>query len=102
MNVRKPSGELNRKTLDGISRNWFVKSKNLKKIIKKGDKDHLRKLNEKRANEIKKAEKEKNFAKRDKIKKQLKDEKAKYQSDASKASQELNEMKAQIRGLLNR
>ena len=98
MSVRKPKGELNRTVLDGMSRNWFIKSKSLKKIIKKGDKDFIRKLNEKRGKEIKKATQP---AQKAKIKKKLKEEKQKYQSDASKASQELNTMKAEIENLLN-
>ncbi len=99
MSVRKPNGELNRKVLDNISRNWFVRSKSLNKTIKKGDKDFIRKLNEKRAKEIKNAT---TPAQKAKIKKRLKDEKEKFQNDASNARQQLNAMKGEVRGLLNR
>lgn len=99
MPVRNVKGSLDRETLNGIGQNYFSKNKSLSKIIKKGDAPFIRKLNEKRASEIKKA---KTDSQKKKIKDSLAKEKKGYEKNANEARKELNELKKGIKGLLNR
>ena len=99
MTIRKVDGSLNRKDLDVIGKDYYNSSKRLNKIIKKGDKDRIRKLNEKRKKEIDKAT---NTTLKNKIKASLKKEKKKLEDDASKARKELDAKKKGVKDLLSR
>jgi len=99
MTIRKVDGSLNRKDLDVIGKDYYNSSKRLNKIIKKGDKDRIRKLNEKRKKEIDKAT---NTTLKNKIKASLKKEKKKLEDDASKARKDLDAKKKGVKDLLSR